>query len=312
VQKALLLVTAASAGVILLILFFLFLKAWPIWRINGLGFITGTDWDQQFARAWSAPGESPVWEFGALPLVAGTLYTTAGALVLCLPFGLGCAVFLAELCPPRLKAGLESVVRLLAAVPSVIYGLVGLIVVVPLIRQALISDELALEMIRICALDGTGLLPGILVLSMMIGPIFIALATDALRAVPYRYKEAALALGLSHWRAIVLVMLPAARKGLLAGAVLAAAKALGEAVAMSMVTGSVAHLPSPGHGLVFFLEPVRTLASNLVDHAEAMTVPSCEAALFACATILLVSCTLLSLFARLVVGMSAEGGGRGV
>jgi phosphate transport system permease protein len=148
------------------------------------------------------------------------------------------------------------------------------------------------------------------VLAMMIGPIFIALATDALRAVPYRYKEAALALGLSHWRAIVLVMLPAARKGILAGAILAAAKAMGEAVAMSMVTGSVAHLPSLRHGPVFILEPVRTLASNLVDHAEAMTVPSCEAALFACATVLLVSCTLLSLFARIVTGVTGEGGSK--
>lgn len=308
VEKTLLVITLTSGALILLVLVFILEKAWPIWHHNGLGFLTRTGWDQQIVAAWTAPASQPVWEFGALPLVAGTVYTTIGALALCLPAGVGCAIFLAEICPRQLREVFQSVVRLLAAIPSVIYGLVGLMVIVPWVRQTFITDELALKMIHTCALDGTGLLPGIVVLSAMIGPIFIALATDALRAVPHSYKEAALALGLSHWRAITLVMLPAAWRGILAGAILAAAKAMGEAVAMAMVTGSVAHLPSLQHGWVFFLEPLRTLPAAIIDNAEAMTVPGIESALFACASVLLVSCACLSFFSRLVTGLTYGGG----
>jgi phosphate transport system permease protein len=307
-EKTLLAIALASGAAALLVLVFILKEAWPTWRHNGLGFLTRTGWDQQIVAAWTAPAGQPVWEFGALPLVAGTVYTTIGALALCLPAGVGCAIFLAEICPRQLRELFQSVVRLLAAIPSVIYGLVGLMVVVPWVRQTFITDELALKMIRICPLDGTGLLPGIVVLAAMIGPIFIALATDALRSVPHSYKEAALALGLSHWRAITLVMLPAAWKGILAGAILAAAKAMGEAVAMAMVTGSVAHLPSLRHGWVFFLEPLRTLPAAIIDNAEGMTVPSIQSALFACASVLLVSCACLSFFSRLVTGLAYEGG----
>jgi phosphate transport system permease protein len=301
-EKILFAFTVLSSILIFFIMFFVVSEAIPVLQANGFRFVFSGGWDEQFVNAWLAPAGEPSWQFGALPLIAGTVYTTAGALLIALPFGLGAAIFLTEMCPAWLRKPLESSVRLLAAIPSVIFGLAGLLLVVPLIADKLISNEVALRMISICALDGTSLLAGMIVLSMMIIPIFIALAADALAAVPRRYKEASLALGVSHWRTIVKVMLPVAKNGILAGAILATGRAIGEAIALSMVTGSVANLPSLRHGPVFFLEPVRTLASTIIDNAEGMSVATCESALFACATFLLVSCIILSLFARLTAG----------
>ena len=154
---------------------------------------------------------------GAAPDNAGTIYTTLGALLIAVPLGLGCAIFLVEFCPSWLRSPLTATVRLLAAIPSVIYGLVGLIVVVPLIAHTLITNKMAMSMISVAALDGSSILAGMIVLSIMICPIFIALSSDALRAVPRAYREAAFSLGISHWRTIIKVMLPVARQGIIAG-----------------------------------------------------------------------------------------------
>jgi len=302
IEKLLFLFTLMSSILIFFIIIFVVNKAVPVLKASGINFILSGGWDEQFVSAWLASAAKPVWEFGALPLIAGTVYTTLGALLIAVPLGLGAAIFLTEMCPVWLRTPLESAVRLLAAIPSVIYGLVGLMVVVPFINAHFISNELALKMINTVALDGTSLLAGMVVLSMMLSPIFIALSSDALRAVPRQYKQASLALGVSHWRTIVKVMLPVARKGIMAGAILACGRAIGEAIALSMVSGSVANLPSPAHGLVFFLEPLRTLASTIVDNGEGMGVVTCESALFACGTLLLLSSVILSVFARLVAG----------
>ncbi|MEW6457652.1 MAG: phosphate ABC transporter permease subunit PstC [Bacillota bacterium] len=309
IEGILLVFTLLSSILVFFVMFFVVSRAIPVLEVNGWAFATTGGWDEQFVRSWVGGASDPAWQFGALPLITGTLYTTVGALLIAVPLGLGCAIFLAEMCPVRMRKPLESVVRLLAAIPSVVYGLVGLIVVVPFIANTFIDDELGLRMIEVCAMDGTSLLAGMIVLSMMIAPIFIALSSDALRAVPRRYKEASYALGVSQWRTIVKIMLPIARKGILAGAILATGRAIGEAIALSMVTGSVAHIPSPSHGLVFFLEPMRTLASTIVDNAEGMGMPTLESALFACASFLLFSSVLLSLFARVVMveyGVTAD------
>ncbi len=308
IEKLLLFFTLLSSILIFFIIFFVLSQGMPVLKANGFNFLVSGGWDKQFIKAWQAAAGSPVWEFGALPLIAGTFYTTLGALVIAIPFGTGCAIFLAEMCPAWLQKPLESAVRLLAAIPSVIYGLIGLMVVVPFIADIFITNELALKMIKICALDGTSLLAGIIVLSMMIGPIFIAVSSTAIKAVPRRYKEASLALGVSHWRTIIKVILPAARKGIYAGAILATGRAVGEAIALSMVTGSVANLPSIFHGPVFFLEPVRTLASTIVDNSEGMSVATCTSALFACGSLLLLSSIVLSLSARLVSSGMRKGG----
>jgi len=308
IEKLLFVLTLMSSILIFFIIFFVASKGIPVLKANGLSFFTTGGWDQQFIASWTAGADHPLWQFGALPLIMGTIYTTLGALLVALVLGLGCAIFLTEMCPVWLRKPLESTVRLLAAIPSVIYGLIGLIGIVPFINKYLISDSLALSMINICVLDGTSILAGIIVLSIMIVPIFIAMASDALRFVPRRFKEASFALGVSHWRTIIKIMLPAAREGITAGIILAAGRAIGEAIALSMVTGSVANLPDPSLGAVFFLEPVRTLASTIVDNAEGMSVAACESALFACGSVLLLTCVLLSLFSRIVSGNLRQGG----
>lgn len=306
-EYGLLAVTIFCSIIILFIIVFVTQRALPVLQYNGLHFITTGGWDQQFYDAWMAGDFAPLWDFGALPLIAGTMFTTAGALLLAVPLGLGCAIFLAEFAPYRLRRPVESVVRLLAAIPSVIYGLVGLLVVVPFILEHFISNELAAQYIQFAALDGTSLLAGVLVLTLMIMPIFISLATDALRAVPRSYKEGALALGVSHWRTITRLMIPVAGPGITAGAILAAGRAVGEAIALSMVTGSVAFIPNPAHGWVFFLEPLRTMASTIVDNAEGMSVATLESALFGLGFLLLFTSLVLSIMARLVARRVQKG-----
>ncbi|TLM99645.1 ABC transporter permease subunit, partial [bacterium] len=153
-------------------------------------------------------------------------------------------------------------------------------------------------------LDGTSLLAGVIVLGIMITPTFVILATDALRAVPRKYKEAALALGISPWRMIIKIMLPVARRGIVTGALLSAGTAVGEFVAMALVAGGVAHLPSPANGLVFFLEPVRPLAATIFINSEVIGMSVAESALFAIAALILTICILLSLLAQLVKGLN--------
>ncbi|MEW6697479.1 MAG: phosphate ABC transporter permease subunit PstC [Bacillota bacterium] len=308
IEKLLLCVTLLGSTTVFFIMFFILSNAMPVLRASGLSFLTTGGWEEQFSAAWLAAPDQANWSFGAMELIAGTVLTTVGALILAVVLGLGCAVFLTELCPAWLRKTLEETVHLLAAIPPVIYGLIGLTVVVPLIQHQFISDELALQMIEICVLDGTSLLAGIIVLGIMITPTFVILAAEALRAVPRSYKTASLALGVSHWRTIVKIILPVARRGIMAGAILAAGIAVGEFIAVLMVSGGVAHLPSPEHGLVFFLEPVRTLAATLLLNSEVIGLATCEAALFACASIILATSILFSLLAYLIHGAGLKGG----
>ncbi|NTV90589.1 MAG: phosphate ABC transporter permease subunit PstC [Clostridiales bacterium] len=299
-EKVVLALTILSAVVVIFIFLFILQKSIRIFKENGLGFITRTGFDQQINDAFNAPGDSPVWKFGAFGLLAGTILTTLGALIIAVPMGIGTAVVITELAPSWIKALLQSTVRLLASIPSVIFGLLGLMLVVPAIQKLFVTPALQIEYIRIFQMDGKSLLAGILVLSLMILPIITALSVDAIYAVPVKYKEAALALGLSHWRAIQLVILPAATSGIMAGVVLGMGRAVGEAIALNMVTGGLGLVPDPSHGLSFFLTPVMPLAAAIVKKAEAMSVPSIEAALFAAGVVLMVATTILSLSTRLV------------
>lgn len=299
-ENTVLIATVFSSVLILVIFMFVVQKSLPVISENGLSFITEKGWDDDFTTAWLAGNTAPSWKFGALPILAGTFLTTFGSLFIAVPMGLGCAIFLVELAPVWLRKPMESIVRLLAAIPSVIYGLVGLLVIVPFVRETFVSDQLALKYIQEFAMDGTGILVAIIVLAIMIMPIFIALAADALRAVPHSFKEGALALGATPWRVIIKVMLPVARPGIVAGAILAAGRAMGEAIALSMVSGSVAYLPDISHGPVFFLEPVRTMASTIVDNGEGMSVISNESALFTLGLLLLLGSIGLSIAAGLV------------
>jgi phosphate transport system permease protein len=284
----------ASGAAILLVIVFVLWKAYPLTARDGLAWLVRADWDGAIMQAWGDPG---FWRFGALSLIIGTVATTVGALALSVPLGIGCAIVLSELASDAIHGVVESVVRLLSGVPSVIFGLVGLTVAVPLIQSTLISEELGLRYIDV-PLDGQSLLAGIVVLTFMIVPFVVAVSADAMRAVPDSYRLGGLALGLTRWRTIVKLVIPPALPGIIAGTVLAAARGGGEAIAMAMVAGALANIPRLSRGLVALLEPVRTLASAIVENGEGMSVPQVEAALFSLGATLLLISIAMSIAAR--------------
>lgn len=286
-----------SGAVVGLVIAYVFWYAVPIFSRQALAFITTGDWDTAIDMAWTEPDVI----FGALPLIAGTTLTTVGALVVSVVLGLGCAIFLAELAPDSLRRPLEAVIQLLAGIPSVVFGLVGLSVVVPLLSGLVPKD--AYDVVTDIPLEGDSLLAGIIVLSFMILPFFVTVAVDSLRAVPRSYVDGGLALGIDRWRTITRIQLPAAAPGLLAGVVLAIARAIGEAIALSMVAGSIAFVPSAKWGLQYFpFMPVRTMASAIVETGgEGMSIPLIHDALFGLAAMLLLASLVLSLVARMIV-----------
>jgi len=285
-----------SAGLVAFVVFFVADKAWPTFVAEGHKFITHGGWDQQVEGGLS--GAATIF-FGAKPLILGTLYTTAGAVLVSLVLGLGCAIYIAELAPAWIRRPLESVVQLLAGIPSVVFGLVGLAVVVPFIGNVILPANAA-DVVSDIPLEGASMLAGILVLSFMIMPFFVTVATDSLRAIPRSYVDGGLALGMTRWRTITRIQLPSAAPGLVAGLTLAAARGIGEAIALSMVAGAIAYVPNMNAGpLYFLLMPVRTMASAIVEiGGEAMNIPQVGSALFALAFLLLMISVVLSVIAR--------------
>lgn len=233
IEKILLIIAFSSISALALIAFFIFKEGLPlIWKI-GLGdFILGARW---------VPSKG---EFGILPMIAGSFWVTLGALMVGLPLGLACAVFLCEWTPAWAAVILRPTIQLLAAIPSVIYGFWGLIVLVPLIRTYLSGP-------------GLSILSGSLILGFMILPTIISISEDALKAIPPAYKSGALALGATHWQAIWRVMIPAARSGIVASIILGMGRAIGETMAMIMILGNAVKMPSS------FLDSARTLTTNI-------------------------------------------------
>lgn len=303
--KHILLVSAVLGGLMIAFIFvFIFIKAWGVLSVSGLGFITETGFSEQIRDSYYLAAGEQTWFFGAKGLFIATLLTTAGALLLAVPLGIGTAVIVCEFSHRAIARMLSSVIRLLASIPSIIYGLIGLMVVVPYIKDSFISPELQIQYlydpIMRMQLSGKSLLAGIIVLGIMIMPILTALTVDAIKAVPKSYKEAGLGLGISHWRVVTKILLPAAKSGLFAGIILAAGRGIGEAIALSMVSGGISNVPQVAHGGVFFLTPVLTLASAIVNKSEAMSVAAIESALFSCGVVLILTSMLFSLSTRLV------------
>ncbi|MBI2835717.1 MAG: phosphate ABC transporter permease subunit PstC [Acidobacteria bacterium] len=241
-------VTAMCAAVVVAITV---LIAYELWsssamarRLFGFAFLFEQHWDPVAGR------------FGAAPFVYGTLVTSALALLFAVPLGLGAAIFLAELAPPRLSRSLGLGVELLAGVPSVIYGLVGLAVLVPIMREWV---EPGLQAIAgflplfSGPIYGVGYLTAGLVLAAMVLPFIVSVGREVLLAVPRDQREAALALGATRWETIAHVVVPYARVGLLGGIMLALGRALGETMAVTMVIGSrpeiALSLFAPGHSM---------------------------------------------------------------
>lgn len=228
-------------------------------------------WPFLFTRTWD-----PVFEkFGALPFVYGTLVTSAIALLIAVPLGVGAAIFLAELAPPKISDALAFLIELLAAVPSVIYGLIAIFVLVPLMRTAVepaLKATLGFLPLFRGPMYGVGLLTAGVVLAIMIVPFIIAVSREVLLAVPREQREAALGLGATRWEATWRVVIPFARTGIFGSVFLALARALGETMAVTMVIGNdpriSASLFAPGYSIAAVIANEFTEATgDLYVHA---------------------------------------------
>lgn len=300
-RRAELLLGALASVVLLLIagmIFFVFEKAWPSFSHNGLGwFGSGGNIDQQLTDIFNSPANPKhyAYKIHVWPLIWGTAVTTFLAVGFGVAFALLASVFVVEFAPERMRAILEPVIRLLAAVPSVIYGLIGVLVIVPFVGNHLISADRKASVAYVTQLSGAGLGVAVLILTIMITPIMTAIVVDALRSIPTGWTEGAAALGVNRWRVMWTISVRAARPAIIAAAVLATARALGEAIMLSMVSGSSGFAPNPLDGLTFLFEPTRPLAATIVDNAEGLSVKPFGQTIYAFAAVLLVSSLMLSL-----------------
>jgi len=233
IEKILLIVALSTILILAMIAFFIFEQGGPlILKVGVKNFIFGDRW---------VPSKG---DFGILPMIIGSFWVTFGALVIGIPLGLSCAIFLSEWTPPMIAIFIRPAIHLLAAIPSVIYGFWGLVVVVPIIRNHLGGP-------------GLSILSGSIILGFMILPTIISISEDSLRALPPSYKAGGLALGATHWQTIWRVLIPSAKSGIIASIILGMGRAIGETMAMIMILGNAVKMPSS------FLDSARTLTTNI-------------------------------------------------
>jgi len=197
-----------------------------------------------FSTEWYPTSTSNV-RYGVLALITGTLSVTVLAMLIAVPFGLGAAVFVSEFCERRVKEGLKVVIELLAAIPSVVWGFIGISLMNPLIQRVFDVPI------------GLNVFNGAVLLALMSVPIMVSIGEDALKAVPDSYREAGLALGTTRWQLVYRVLIPAAKNGLLAAVLLGVGRAVGETMAVLMATGHAVNIP---HSI---FDPVRTLTATI-------------------------------------------------
>ncbi|HSZ03568.1 MAG TPA: phosphate ABC transporter permease subunit PstC [Solirubrobacteraceae bacterium] len=272
-------------------------KAWPSFSHNGLSwFGPGGNVDTQLramAESKALPGHS-LYYFRGWTLIWGTLLTTVGAVLIALVVSMLAAVFLTEFAPPAIRRVLDPVIRLLAGVPSVIYGLIGILVIAPYIDEHWISNARRVSVGYVVQLNGNDVMTATLILTLMILPIMVAITASALASVPAAWREGSLALGVNRWRTIWRVSLRTARPAIAAATVLATARALGEAVMLAMVAGGRGFAPNLLDGITALFEPVRPLAATILQNDEGLTIPALSHTIYAIAAVLLVSAGMLS------------------
>jgi phosphate transport system permease protein len=283
---------------------FVGIRAWPIFEHNGLSWLgPGGSLETQLAnmQATSVNAPAAAYHLRAWPLVYGTLLSTGIAVALGIVIAVLSSIFIVELAPARLRRIAIPVIRLLASVPSVIYGLIGVLVLVPFVGNHLITASEKTAVQNSVELTGEGLVVVVVILTLMVTPIMIALICEALSSVPTSWREGAVALGLNPLRAVLAVTLRAIRPAIVAAAVLATARALGEAVMIQMVSGGRSFTPNLSHGVpTFFFEPLRTAASAIVDYHEGIGAPALRSTLYAFAALLLFSAFVLSVSGYLI------------
>ena len=248
IAYALMLVAFSAIAGLALITVFIFKEGLPLIARTGLGdFLLSQDWRPRQGH------------FGILSMIVGSLAVTAGALIIGVVFSLACAIVLTQFCPPRVVSILKPSIELLAGIPSVVYGFIGVMILVPLIRENLGGP-------------GLSVLAASIVLGVMILPTVTSISVDALQAVPRSYREGSIALGATSWQTTWRVLLKAGRSGIVAAVILGMGRAIGETMAVIMVAGNTLGMPhSP-------LDPVRTLTSTIAldmgyasgDHRQAL------------------------------------------
>jgi len=267
-----------SAILFVLGIFFFVFREGSDFLINKLDvkqFLTSIEW---------YPDSPSNKRYGVLALLAGTASVTVLAMMIAVPFGLGAAIFISEFCSSRLRETFKIVIELLAAIPSVVWGFIGLTVMNPLIIEIFNAPI------------GLNVLNGGLILALMSVPIIVSIGEDALKAVPDSYREASLALGTTKWQMVYRVLLPAAKNGLLAAALLGVGRGVGETIAVLMATGHAVQIPDS------FLDPVRTLTATIAAELGEAPVHSDHYQVLFIIGILLFSITfVVNLVADLVV-----------
>lgn len=234
--------------------------------------------DFLLGQVWASTAENPY--YGILPFIMTSVYGTFGAIILGVPIGLLCAIFISEMSPNGIAKIVRSAVELLAGIPSVVYGLIGMIVIVPTVREIFHLP------------DGANLFSAIIVLTIMILPSVISVSETAIKAVPREYKEASLALGATKTETVFKIIVPAAKSGILTAVVLGIGRAIGEAMAVMMVSGNVANMP----GLFKSVRFLTTAVSSEMSYSSGLQ----REALFSIALVLFVFIMLINIVLNLI------------
>ncbi|HOD40302.1 MAG: Phosphate transport system permease protein PstC [bacterium ADurb.Bin243] len=275
IGKILLMIALSSIGALFLITVFIFAEGLPvIFKTGFAAFITGMKW-------------KPTREiFGILPMIAGSFAIMAGAMIVSVPFALCCSIYLAEFAGDLMRRVVKPAIELLAGIPSVVYGFIGVTVLVPFIKNYIGGN-------------GFSVLGCSLVLGVMVLPTITSISYDALRAVPVSYREGALALGATRWQAVKMAVVPAASSGIIAAVILGMGRAIGETMAVIMIAGNSLIVPlSP-------LDPVRTLTSNIaleMGYASG----SHRQALFATGVVLFIIIMALNVLASRIINRAVK------
>ncbi|NLE76938.1 MAG: phosphate ABC transporter permease subunit PstC [Chloroflexi bacterium] len=270
---------------VLLILIFLFREGAPALFEVPLGNLFGTRW-------------YPIEDlYGILPLLLGSIWATVGAVVLAVPLGLATAVFIREIAPNWVREVLKPLIEVLAGIPSVVLGFLGWVIVAPLVQDWLGAPT------------GLTVFTGSLMLAYMALPTIISISEDAIDAVPKSYRDGALALGATHWQTIWRVVIPSARSGVLMAIMLGIGRAIGETMAVMMVTGNAPLMPS---GLGLFFKPARTMTATIAaEMGEVAQGSTHYHVLFAIGLVLFLITLLVNIAASIVMLRQERGGGRG-
>lgn len=271
IETAIFLAGTVSVFFVILIFIFLLKEGLALFRTVSLwNFLTGKNW---------YPISYPP-KFGALPLVLGSLWVTLGAIVVSVPVGVACAVYIGEVAPRWLRETLKASVEFLAAIPSIVLGFIGLVTLVPLVQKIFHLPT------------GLTALSGSLMLGFMAMPTIVSIMEDALSVVPKSYREGALALGATHWQTIWRVVIPAASSGVIAAVMLGIGRVIGETMAVMMITGNAARIPTT------LLEPVRTMTATIAaEMGEAVQGSPHYQSLFAIGIVLFIITFVINLTA---------------